>query len=202
VDDPKSKSWRAGLSAPLAFSLNQAAALCGIPVPQLSEWTDCGYVRAEGAGDERRYGRDALRQILRVRDAMRSDRAPTRGTAHTAVSRRRREPGRTPPEARRPEEFSDSASPMNDVRLTLHAEIYFALNSDAPRTVEHLAAQLGVDARQMERILDSMTTGGVVRVVQDGLLCYGTGRARLRGPSPREQRIRATRRPRIPSPRQ
>jgi hypothetical protein len=197
MDNPKPSSQRMGKSPPLSFSLSQAAALCGVAVHRLSEWTDCGYVRATGQGDNRRFDRHALRQILALRNATRSGPMPSRSRTGAPEPHAPRTAAPAVP-SRRPEEFSVTAFPQSDVRLALQIELYFALNPSAPRTVEGLSASLNADPRQMRRILDSMAGAGVVRALRDGEIVYGPGRARLHGPNVREQRIRATRRTRVP----
>jgi hypothetical protein len=196
VDNPKSHTHRPEPSAPLAFSLNQAAALCGVAVRQLTEWADWGYVRASGAGDNRRFDRHALRQILNLRDSVRQG-PPADSNARRSVRRTRLHGLET--SSRRPEEFAVPPFPLNDARLLLHAEVYFALNADASHTADQLAERLSAEPRQMSRILDSMQRIGVVRRLQDGEFSYGPGRSRLHGPNPREQRVRALHRRRVPS---
>lgn len=52
------------------LNIAQTAALCGISVRQLGYWTKQGYVTAEGMGERRTYGLDALRRILAIRRLM------------------------------------------------------------------------------------------------------------------------------------
>lgn len=197
MDNPTSPSRRSGNAPPLTFSLSQAAALCGVPIHRLSEWVDFGYVRSSGHGDGRRLDRHALRQILALRNATGAGILPQR--LPSAPSSHRAAPAAPAAPTRRPEEFFVSAFPLNDARLSVQIEVYFALNPDAPRTAEHLAHALHADLRQTRRILDSMTDAGLVRGFREGEIVYGPGRSRLRGPDAREQRIRATRRHRVPA---
>jgi hypothetical protein len=198
VDNPKSHTHHPEPFAPLTFSLNQAAALCGVAVRQLTEWAHWGYVRSSGAGDDRRFDRHALRQILNLRDSMRAGPAAPPDSATRRSTRRAQLQGPDAP-SRRPEEFAVPPFPMNDARLLLHAEVYFALNGDASHTAGQLAERLSAEPRQMSRILDSMQRIGVVRRLQDGEFAYGPGRSRLHGPNPREQRVRAVPRRRLPA---
>lgn len=188
-----------GETAPLSFNLNQAAALCGISVQQLREWTDCGYIRATGHGDQGRYNRDALRQILAVRDAVRTGRL-----AHRRPRRCQAVPdpvlGDYAPERRRPEEFSVARADTDDDRLALQVELFFALNSGVPQTTVALAHRFDVDPEQMRRVLDGLVHARqTLQVRCNHETLYFWNRAALRGPSPREQRIRAARRRRTPS---
>ncbi len=54
----------------LHLNIAQTAALCGISVRQLGYWTKQGYVAAEGIGERRMYGLDALRRVLSIRRLM------------------------------------------------------------------------------------------------------------------------------------
>lgn len=190
-------SQQPGKNPPLSFSLVQAAALCGVAVHRLSEWADCGYVRSVGQGDDRRFDRHSLRQILAIRSAVRSADSPGSPASTLEESSSQWTPAHVP--VNRPEEFLAPGFPLNDRRLGLQIEIFFALNPNMPRTAERVAASLHADIRQTRRLLDAMASNGVVCAVEDGEVVYGPGRARLRGPNIREQRIRATRRSRVPS---
>jgi hypothetical protein len=163
-------------TTPLSFSLNQAAALCGVSAQDLRDWTARGIVSATGSGDHRRYDRDALRQILALRE---SGQAPGNG---------------------RQSEFSLPATEMDDPHLMMQAEMFFALNPGTEATVASLADQLGVDIDQMQRVLDNMVRLRRVSSLRRGSeVLYQAPRRRWRGPSIREQRVRATRRTRVPS---
>lgn len=208
MDQPFSPEPASGNeSVPLSFNLNQAAALCGVSAQQLREWTDCGYIQVSGHGDRQRYNRDALRQILAVRDAILSGRMAARrsnrraSAAHASSSPGRGTPSSTSrPEARRPEEFSVPKSSMDDDHLAVQAELFFSLNAGAPQTAAQLSNRFDVSANRMERVLESMLhTRRVLRVRCNHEILYYAGRTHLHGPNPREQRIRATRRQRIPT---
>ena len=179
----------------LWFNLNQAAAICGVPVQQLSEWTDCGYIRVKGHGDSRRFDREALREVLALRDAIRG------GRFNSANARRKAGESTSPvadPETRRPEEFPTATEPLQDAHLALQAEMYFALNSRKPLSAAQLAERLGVPKERMEEVLAVMASARLVqRVCRGGETLFGPGRASLHGPGPRELRIRARRRSRI-----
>lgn len=54
----------------LQLNIAQTATMCGISVRQLGYWTKQGYVTAEGLGERRMYGMDALRRILAIRRLM------------------------------------------------------------------------------------------------------------------------------------
>ncbi|MDQ2686394.1 MAG: MerR family transcriptional regulator [Armatimonadota bacterium] len=54
----------------IQLNIAQTAALCGISVRQLGYWTKQGYVAAQGLGERRMYGLDALRRILGIRRLM------------------------------------------------------------------------------------------------------------------------------------
>jgi hypothetical protein len=180
---------------PLSFSLNQAAALCGVSAHELWEWTTCGYVRTTGLGEGRRYDREALRQILALRETVRSGHDP--GSRSGAGDSDR--PGFYG-DSTRASEFSLPATAMDDTHLTLQTDMYFALNAGAGASAEDLAAHFEVDMEQMSRVLDRMVQGRhLVRIRQGSEIVFRSARTQLHGPSVREQRIRATRRPRVPS---
>jgi len=180
-----------------------------VPVQQLREWADCGYIRVKGQGERRRFDREALRQILAVRDAIRSGRLEAGHGSHQGASGASGASGissaqhcvrQDTPELRRPEEFSVASHPTEDAQLALQTEMYFALNSGAPQTAAQMARHFSVPEETMEHVLSAMLAARrVMRVRCGGETLYGPCHAYLHGPDPREQRIRATHRTRIPS---
>lgn len=89
--------------------------------------------------------------------------------------------------------------PLDDNHLSLQIEMFFALNTGAPLSARQMAERFSVDENRMARILEMMLIeGALVRGRINGEVVYHAGRAQLHGPNPREQRIRASRRTRIP----
>lgn len=180
---------------PLSFSLNQAAALCGVSAHDLWEWTTCGYVRTTGMGDGRRYDREALRQILALRETVRSGH-DLGNRSETGVCDR----SGFDWDSTRASEFSLPISAMDDIQLMIQTDLYFALNAGAGASTEDLASHFEVDMEQMTRVLDGMVQARqAVRTRQGSEIIFRSARTQLHGPSVREQRIRATRRSRVPS---
>lgn len=163
-------------ATPLSFSLNQAAALCGVSAQDLREWTLRGIVHTTGHGDHRSYDRDSLRQILAVRD---SGRAACTG---------------------RQTEFSIASADMDDAHLMIQTEMYFALNAEVEVSAASLTETFGVELEQMQRVLDAMLRSRQISSVRRGAnALYQSPGQQLRGPSIREQRVRAVPRRRVPS---
>jgi DNA-binding transcriptional MerR regulator len=176
--------------ASLSFSLHQAAALCGVSAQDVWAWTSHGQVRASGTGDRRRYDRESLRQILAMRDV-----------GHTSHDHQEPSTGsRSGGRSSRQDEFSLPAAPMDDAHLMLQTEMFFALNAEAGATAEALTEHFGVGSLQMTRVLDSLVQARhIARAVHGAKVLFHDVRTRLHGPSVREQRVRATRRLRLPS---
>ena len=180
---------------PLSFSLNQAAALCGVSAHKVWEWTTCGFVRTTGMDNSRRYDREALRQILALREAVRSGHEPG-SRSETSVFDRNGFDG----DLTRASEFSLPITDMDDTQLTIQTDLYFALNAGAGAAAETLANHFEVDTEQMMRVLDGLVQGrNLLRIRQGSEVIFRSARTQLRGPSVREQRILATRRSRVPT---
>lgn len=179
---------------PLSFSLNQAAALCGVSTHELWEWTTCGYVRTAGSGDHRRYDEEALRQIVALREAIRAATGPAaKSPLNPAIGPQDDQGGRA-------DEFSVAAVPMDDAHLTLQTEMFFALNAGVGVSANDLAKRFQTDSEQTLRVLGALVQSRqVMRVHRGSETVFQSSRAQLHGPSVREQRIRATRRPRVAS---
>lgn len=163
-------------ATPLTFDLKQAAALCGVSVGDLREWTSRGIVKAKGNGDHRFYDRESLRQILAVRDS-------GQGICSGRQS-----------------EFSLPSAEMDDAHLMIQTEMYFALNAGAEASINSLSEMFGVESEQMKRAMDAMIRSRQVSCIRHGSdTLYHAPRQQFRGPSIREQRVRATPRQRVPS---
>lgn len=171
----------------LCFSVSQAAALCGVTIHQLAEWTDLGYVHAIGRGERRFYNRESLRQIIALRRSFESN--PSRGEPDAAGEARKR-----------PEEFPAAAGPLSDEALALQIQMFFVMNPAGRQTAAGLAKRLDVEPERVAGVLR--------RLIADGSLMevdtprgpeYAAARLTLHGPRVREQRIRATRRRRKPA---
>jgi hypothetical protein len=167
--------------------VSQAAALCGVTIHQLAEWTDLGYVHAIGRGERRFYNRESLRQIIALRRSFESN--PRRGEPDAAFEARKR-----------PEEFPEFEGVPSDELLALQIQMFFVLNPAAPQTVASLAERFHVGPERACRVIQTLVNDGSVEPVQTP---QGPGfvaaRLTLQGPRVREQRIRATRRRRKPA---
>ena len=162
---------------------------------ELCEWTTCGYVRTTGMDEGRRYDSEALRQILALREAVRSGHDPG-PRSETGVFGRDGFDG----DSTRASEFSLPISAMDDSHLTIQTDLYFALNAGWAASAEDMARHFEVDTEQMLRVLDHLVQGRhLIRLRQGSEIIFRSARTQLRGPSVREQRIHATRRSRVPT---
>lgn len=186
-----------GATTPLSFNLNEAAALCGVSTREVCEWTACGYVCATGQGEHRRYDRDALKQIVALRDAVRAGQLPgeRRGPATQMGIRDSKSA-----EDWRSTEFLLPSTPMDDSHLMLQTEMFFALNAGSGADSASLARYFGVEPERIASVLDTMVQSRhLIRVHQGAETLFRAARTHLHGPSIREQRIRAAKRQRQPS---
>jgi hypothetical protein len=142
-----------------------------------------------------RYDRESLRQILALREAVRSEHNPAPPSESGADDRNGFDGDST-----RACEFSLPVSAMDDTHLTIQTDLYFALNAGAAAGAEDLADHFEVDMEQMSCVLDRMVQSRqLVRIRQGSVIVFRSARTQLHGPSVREQRIHATRRPRVPT---
>lgn len=170
----------------MCFSVSQAAALCGVTVHQLAEWTELGYVHAVGKGDRRFYNRESLRQILALRRSF--EQSARKGLPDAEREARSR-----------PEEFF-APEQLNDEHLALQVQMFFAMNPSGPQTAAGLARRFGVELDRAVRAVRALVVDGSLQETETPAgLQYHAGRLSLPGPRVREQRIRATRRRRLPA---
>lgn len=171
----------------LCFSVSQAAALCGVTIHQLAEWTDLGYVHAIGRGERRFYNRESLRQIIALRRSF-------------ELNTRRGEPDAAREARKRPEEFPTGEGVGSDELLALQMQMFFAMNPVGPQTAAGLAKRFGLELERAVRVLRLLVVDGSLEETEttEGLQYYAANLT-LQGPRVREQRIRATRRRRIPA---
>lgn len=179
----KAKSNRNAHPEGLRLHLNEVAELCGVPPARLAEWTDLGYVHAEGRGPDRLYSPDVLVVILRLRDA--------------AWTPRLRIPSNLPENdvsVNRPAEFAASPDTPTDEQVALRIQILFFMNPGSAFTVAEMAARI---CAPEDRVLDAANRLLCEHHLAFAAGCWRAAEPRWRGIRLREQRVRAVRRKRL-----
>jgi DNA-binding transcriptional MerR regulator len=180
----KARTNRNAYPEGLRLHLNEVAELCGVSSARLAEWTDLGYVRAEGQGQGRLYGADAIEVILRLRDAVPLARIKTLPCAIPAQD----------VAAIRPAEFAPCAHTLTDEQVALRIQVLFLMNPSTAFTAQEIAARICAPENRVMEVAYRLVNERHLAFA-DG--CWRAAEPRWRGIRLREQRVRAARRKRL-----
>lgn len=154
----------------LHLNIAQTASLCGISVRQLGYWTKQGYVTAEGVGERRMYGLDALRRILSIRRLMAEGtslrqalRALPKGEAASG------EPGDTTEQSATALSYKDAEperetalAPKDADALAAALKALFDKNRHVRDSADGLAVKLGWPSAHVRRVAEALCAQGVL----------------------------------------
>jgi len=179
----KARTNRNAYPEGLRLHLNEVAELCGVPPARLAEWTDLGYVHAEGQGPDRLYSPDVFVVILRLRDTVPAPRyrVPCALPTHEAV-------------ANRPTEFVPCPDSPASEHVALRIQILFLMNPGTAFTTAAMAERICAPEDRVAEVANQLLCE---RHLAFAAGFWRAAEPRWRGIRLREQRVRAVRRKRL-----